>query len=386
MFGRLLWVIPVLIAVDANGQESGRSMTSRPDPVAGLRVEFVAPTTIRVHQTARLRIRLHNEGADPIPAFDVEAEFPDHVRVTGSLPAPKVVGRSLHWKGIALEARQSRELLMDAISSEAKSLDVRVAAHPRLSGRFAQQVVDQRLSVMIQGPTEAVLGQMTRWTAVVRNDGSLPISSGGLSWRMSQGLQLSDEPTAPQSGYSLSPGQTIETPISLVPVQAGAQGIKAKADADGLTDETEFLLTVVRPLLAVDLTGPRQAPPGAQATYVLSITNSGDSQAEGVYGFVEAPEGMGYRSSEPAGQYDVEGRYVYWTIGSLPVGKTVRRTVVLDVQATGTFDVRGSARDSRAAEGEQSLITRASPTAPPIEPVRRPMAYRATSEQRAPSR
>ncbi|MCA9192526.1 MAG: DUF11 domain-containing protein [Planctomycetales bacterium] len=117
----------------------------------------------------------------------------------------------------------------------------------------------------------------------------------------------------------------------------------------------QTFVTFSAPALALQAFGPNEATSGQQLTYVASLQNPGDIDAENVSMAVMVPAGTRVVSTIPEAKTYVQGSGVIWEQGILPAGRQLDVSVVLEPLRTDfTFEVQF------LAEGTPNLGSRAS--------------------------
>lgn len=351
---------------NAEAQTRARQAVSR-----SLKLELSGPGRVAPGRPTRMRIRLTNLANEPAGPLDVIANFPPHVRVVASLPLPAVEGTQLRWTVNDIAADAPRDILFDAVARTGDPWSVDVHALVKLEARMAANGADERatLTMQLDGPAEARVGETIAARLKLKNAGSEPIVNGGLRLFLSPGLRITER-TEPAGPFSLSPGESLAVPIPLEASRPGLQGIRAMAEADGARPaRAEHRLRVVQPALAVELAGPRGHEVGTPLDVVLSVENPGTAPSLGVFAFLELPAGMDVLSVDPAGTIEPENHLVVWRLGTLAPRRPARLRVTLRGMQAGPVTIRGSALNQDGADAESYLPIRlegSAPLAPPM--------------------
>jgi uncharacterized repeat protein (TIGR01451 family) len=135
---------------------------------------------------------------------------------------------------------------------------------------------------------------------------------------------------------------------------AAGTGFRGEQDADPLNDTdcvigseaddqvkaAEFqvftstpALPPVDPAVVVTSSAPATVASGAQMTYTFGYTNIGPNASSNAKLTDVLPAGLGYISASNGGTYDATSRKVTWGLGTVNVGYTGTRTLVVQVNA-----------------------------------------------------
>lgn len=149
------------------------------------------------------------------------------------------------------------------------------------------------LEVRAAGPESATIDQPIALIANVRNPGSLPAENVRLTMNLPVGVQFDSsspiEPSA-QGGNqivwdigTLPPQTQLDIEVRVIARETFRATFTARA-ADGLVDESDVLVNVFRPSLAVQVrpAGGERAEVGQTVEFEIDVTNTGDRPLQNV--------------------------------------------------------------------------------------------------------
>ncbi|GBD35579.1 Large cysteine-rich periplasmic protein OmcB, serovar C [bacterium HR36] len=107
--------------------------------------------------------------------------------------------------------------------------------------------------------------------------------------------------------------------------------------------------------LSLTKTGPANAAPGQNLTYVLTLTNTGPVETEAVTVRDLVPENLSFVQSQPAA--NVEGRELVWTLGPIAPGRSAAIQATFRAEKIGRAVNRCSATTADGLRTEAEAIT-----------------------------
>jgi uncharacterized repeat protein (TIGR01451 family) len=178
-------------------------------------------------------------------------------------------------------------------------------------------VQEPKLQMHLTGPKEVNFGEKVIYKLTFSNPGdadaenvvvTLPAIGGG------------NEPADSHTIGPLRAGENKTVEMELVAREMGRLSIKAEAVADnGLRAAVSQDITVRRAGLKVDLEGPKTLFARANASYKVTVINTGNAAAADVQVAVQLPAKAKYVSSSDGGQ--ASGERIVWTLSSLEPGQ-----------------------------------------------------------------
>ncbi len=196
---------------------------------------------------------------------------------------------------------------------------------------------EPQLQVRKLGPTEGAKYDILSFTLEVRNLGQATARSVIVRDQLPKGITLAESkpPETSQNPLTwnlgdLAPGATKTIQYKLIPDEVGSLSSVASVEAEGVPrKEVQHSVRVGQPALAVSIAGPVTRGVGREATYHLTVTNTGDLDATNVQLMDELKPDIHFVRASDAGR--LTGEVVRWNLGTLAPG--ARRSVQLVVKS-----------------------------------------------------
>ncbi|MBN1396268.1 MAG: DUF11 domain-containing protein [Pirellulales bacterium] len=325
-----------------------------------LTVHKVAPKEIQVGKPAAFRVVVRNIGQ--VPACDVEVrdQVPQGTRLLKTEPQAKAgVGGELTWTLGTLQPGEEAAVEMQLMPTTEG--EIGSVAAVRFGAEATARSIATRPQLVLEtaAPEKVLIGDQLTLSIVVSNPGTGVASGVVLEERIPAGLH---HPAGNELEYTvgdLKPGESRKLELPLVADRAGriVNLLTARGDGD-LRVENKRGLEVIAPQLDVAVAGPKRRYLERQATYQLSVANSGTAPAEQVELVASLPAGLKFVSANNAGYYEEATRSVHWRLEKLPaqeVGSV--ELVTLPVEAgEHAIRLRGTAEKGLVAEKEQPVL------------------------------
>ena len=156
---------------------------------------------------------------------------------------------------------------------------------------------------------------------------------------------------------------------------AGAEisPLKSAMDLYAVWQKSELPPVVGTPALDITKTADHDTVTvGDEIAYTITVTNTGDAEAENVVVTDTLPEGVTYLESTGNGSYDADARTIAWTVGALAAeeSETVTVTVSADEAGTVTNTAEAIADEVDAVEDDATVTVNGggTPVDPPVDP------------------
>jgi uncharacterized repeat protein (TIGR01451 family) len=191
----------------------------------------------------------------------------------------------------------------------------------------------------------------------VTNTGSSPLNKVALVDALPEGLQHdSGKAELTWDIGTLAPGQSRKIDYVVTPMIEGQLNNKAEARAEGhLVERAECCLTVTKPDLALEKTGPQQQVVTQPATYRITATNPGTGPLTNLVITDLLPAGTTFVSAGNGGR--LEGNQVRWTVNTLAPGASHTVEVMLRAQEAGRLCNKATASADRGLSAESEACT-----------------------------
>ncbi len=328
-----------------------------------LRVDVAGPQGITVGKPAGYLITVVNEGDTSAGDVQLRLSLPGFVSVAASqatsgeagLAADPAGGSRLIWSLPGVAARGHESLRLDLVASEGQAFELSVEwAFKPAAIKAAIAVKQAQLQLSLAGPADMIFGEEKTFTLVAANPGT------GDAENVVVNLSSGENRRQQIDVGTLAAGQRKELTVQIVASQAGEMEIHAVAAADGgLSADAAGKVIVRKAELAVVVEGPELKFAGTEATYQLTIQNTGDAAAENVQLAAMLPVAARYVSgingATPAGST------LKWKLASLPAGsqKSFELRLVLNGAGPNRIGVQAQAPAAGTASGEIETLVEA---------------------------
>ncbi|MCX7699414.1 MAG: hypothetical protein N2039_00910 [Gemmataceae bacterium] len=200
-----------------------------------------------------------------------------------------------------------------------------LGSEPNLTGRQEPAV-----SLEWIGPSQAKVGSPADYTVAVRNICNMPVQQVLVRVRLPQNVQITaTEPRATADENvlmweigTLLPRQEKNLQLRLIAPNKGDINAQAWVTFTGLS---AMRIRVREPKLLIKVAAPEKVLVGDPCTYVVNISNPGDSPAEQVKLHCDLSEGLEH----------IKGNKIDFDIGSLAAGETRAVQIICGTRAGG---------------------------------------------------
>jgi uncharacterized repeat protein (TIGR01451 family) len=195
------------------------------------------------------------------------------------------------------------------------------------------------LALAVEAPAEVKSGETVSITIPYENPDKTPLASLEVNVNVPPSFTVTKTSPAPSDAKELIftvgsvPGHgkgviTLEgTWIVTTPSTNSVQAIASYKPANFSSDFSQIAsasVSTTASVLALSLTGPETATPGAEVSYVVKVTNNGTLPAKGAVVTLSAPNGFTVTKSTPP---VTPGERPKWTFENIDAGKDVTITV-----------------------------------------------------------
>lgn len=357
---------PVPAAEPASQPDGGpRARVSRDEPA--VRLEWTAPAELRVNRPAAYTLTVTNTSPQPVLKVCVQVLVPDGVVASDTAPAAGNTARGvLSWTFDALKAGESRPLKMAFKAPNRGELNAQ--AWVTFTGTSAVTVLvkEPKLEAFIRAPESVAIGDRIPLTYGVRNPGddaaervvirAAPVGVVGL-------VNVFSNVPPGGTGDHLPPGKDISTEVIETADRPGVIEYQVTATgADGLKSVARAQVKVLAPKLEVKVSGPAEVGIAKTATYVVTVTNTGDLTAENVTLVTDLPDHFNPAlTDDPAVPWDAGGILAPGL--ALKPGESRKLTVAGTAMKPGEAAIKAAASEKRGAKaaGECRTVVKGIP-------------------------
>ncbi|MCC9604642.1 DUF11 domain-containing protein [Blastopirellula sp. JC732] len=313
------------------GQDDQPAAT--PNPTAGslltvaspsVAVETIGPKSMVVGKPSVFQVVAKNLGKVDARDVAIKIQTPHGVELVnqraamGTAQANTMGGASnfIVWQMPVLPAGAEGTLNLELATRNNRGFDLGVdVAFSAASASTTVNVLEPKLNMAIQGPSEVLFGETQIYSIVITNPGSGVAENVGITLMP---LKAGQDPTTFDQIGSIQPGGKKVIEVEFAARQAGELKISAEAFAEGgLRAQATEAVTVRRANLQLVANGPPVKYAATSASYLLNVSNNGNAQAAGVVAEATLPTGAKFESCSDGGKYDAVGNKVVWNIGAL---------------------------------------------------------------------
>lgn len=345
-------------AISGSGRPGQKTLEGPQAPT--LIVEKLVPPEIQVGKAAIFELHVRNVGAVPAHDVRVHDELPQGVQLINTHPrAERGQAGELVWTFGTLRPGEETVAKLEVMPTAEG--EIGSVAHVHFSTEASARVLSTRpaLRVDVVAPPEVLIGQMTTFEITVTNPGTGVATGVVLTEHVPAGLEHEAGTELEYEVGNLQPGDTRTLTLSMKAMKAGpaVNVLSAQGDAQ-LVAEQKTQVLVTAPAIDLVLDGPRRRYLDRQATYTLSVSNTGTAPAEEVELVTYLPPGMEFVEANNQGQYDSQTRSVHWLLEELPPRERGSVTLTALPIETGEQPLRiaGTARLGLAVEKQEMVI------------------------------
>ncbi|TWT31461.1 DUF11 domain-containing protein [Blastopirellula retiformator] len=312
---------------------SDQSAAARPNPTDGslltvasptVAVQTIGPKAMVVGKPAVFQVVAKNLGKVDARELAIKIQTPHGVELVnqraamGTAQANTMGGAAnfIIWQIPVLPAGGEGTLNLELATRNNRGFDLGVdVAFSAASAATTVNVLEPKLNMAIQGPSEVLYGETQIYSIVITNPGSGTAENVGITLMP---LKAGQAPTTFNQIGSIQPGGKKVIEVEFAARQAGQLKISAEAFAEGgLRAQASEGVTVRRANLQLVAHGPPVKYAATSASYLFNLTNNGNAQAAGVVAEATLPTGAKFESCSDGGKYDPVGNKVVWNIGAL---------------------------------------------------------------------
>jgi len=289
-------------------------------------VETLGPRRIVVGKEAVYRVVLRNLGDVAAGQAEVTVQIPPWADVAGvtpsrgkmHVPVPSRAEEGMQWHVPGLRPGGSEDLMLRLVPRESRALELAVTLQSAaIDSQFSVEVREPKLQLAISGPKEVRYGEKAVYELTFSNPGSADAEN--VLVRLFP-IDPGDEADTHEIGtVPANSKQSVE--IELVARQPGTLSIRAEATAEsGLRSEALREVTVLKPELKVEVTGPKFRYARTVATYQVKVSNPGNAVARGVQVGAMLPGQANFVSASGGGEKEDGANNIRWKAPDLPPG------------------------------------------------------------------
>jgi uncharacterized repeat protein (TIGR01451 family) len=330
---------------------------ARQEPAISL--EWHGPMDLQVGVPAEYTLVAKNTSAIPLHKVIVQVKFPSGSKVVVTEPKAEGNDLVLLWDHGTIASKQERSVKITIVPPAKGELLCQAWVTFTGSTALKVQVREPKISVEAKMPEKVTVGDPATIIFSITNAGDHKAEGVKLGITLPTGLEV--KPGTPEGVDlgTLAAGETRDIKLTCIARKPGAHVCQANAEgAGGLKANASGSITVVQPLIGVEVAGPKLRYLERKAIYTVKVTNPGDAAAVGVSVTHEVPAGFKFSSAEANGKYDSVSKSIKWAVGDVAPGQTRELKCELIASSTGDFTHKVVASGERGLKAEGSAATR----------------------------
>jgi uncharacterized repeat protein (TIGR01451 family) len=263
-------------------------------------------------------------------------ELPPYVTLSSTTPTANPLDRPASVAGSVvygyelgeLRPGETREITGRAVSPDSGSASFRLAASFDPALDWQAPVVEPRVTVLKQAPTEVLSCEPIPYTITIRNQGSGVARRLTLMEVLPSGLTSNGTEQFEEFVGDLAPGEERVVTFSALGSRIGTYETFMMLRGNGIEVESNRVTTtLVQPSLVVTRSPLGEIEAGEEGTYTITIENTGNAPASQVSIHEAFSPGLVLVSAEPAAGSDANGPH--WTLPDLAIGQSATLTVTV---------------------------------------------------------
>lgn len=321
-------------------------------------IEWRKQSDLNVGQECLCHLIVKNNGQTAAKSMEIQAYFPENVRLVGAKPAPAASDHYLGWNVDELKPGEERTIEITMIPLQRGDINTR--AEVRFSGvangSFA--VAEPMLDVTVEGPAQVLIGESAAQIVTVSNPGTGIATHVQIEAVVPEGLEHTRGQRLQMDLGNLNPGESRSVRLALAASKGGQHRLTVNARADsGLVRSSSSDVMVIAPSLATTIQGPGLRYLGRQASYVLTVANSGEAPTDNVQLRYKVPAGFDFVSADRGAQFDSATGLVTCFIGRMEKGQKEDVKITLLARQSGEFKHHARASSEHGAISDAEFVT-----------------------------
>jgi uncharacterized repeat protein (TIGR01451 family) len=286
-------------------------------------VEWVGPTSVRIHQPLSCQIVVRNTSTTPAHNVIVRHKLGDGVTCKTSEPRAGDETGELSWNLGTLAPQQSKRVEVVLVAHTRGALNCQAAVTFTAIAGHQVQVREPKLAIKLTSPDKVIAGDSVTIMMVVSNPGDGAADAVKLKAILPEGVEHPHGKTLDFDVGTLSAGETRTMQLVCKTNGSGSQTCAITVNGEGgLVASDSALFDILRPKIDVAVSGPKLRYVDRHAVYVLKVTNPGNAAASRVEVQQAIPTGFKFHQANSGGQYNDASRLVTWKLGELPAGQS----------------------------------------------------------------
>ncbi len=337
------------------------------EATSALLIEERLPREVRPDQPFEYEIHVTNLTRNPLRNVVIRSEHAENLTILGSTPegqagtenrepsrpatpelrgAPRAgAGGATQWTFAEIPPSATEVIRVNARAGEVGTATNCLSASYSNVLCAGTQVVQPAITLVKSVPQQVLACEPLTMKYEVRNTGSGTAENVVIQETLPQGLTTAEgRNTVELNAGTLGPGQSKVVTVNLKAARPGKYESAATARAaGGLESEAQSAAVVVRqPVLALDVDCGESVLMGKNATFRVTVKNTGDAPAENTTVTLGAPRGTQFVSADSGGRAGGGTGGGTWSLGTLEPG--ANRTLSMQARVLQAGDLQIAAR------------------------------------------
>lgn len=344
-------------AETSSAQSASARVEAEPQSPA-VTIEWQKQSDVNVGQEFRCQLSVRNTGTSPAREVEIQARFPETVRLVNAEPLPSQSETFLGWDVDALQPGEERIIQITMIPLQRGQITPRADVRFSGSAQANFSVSEPLLAVEVAGPETVHVGEPVSHVVTVKNPGTGIARNVKLEALIPAGLEHSRGERLAMELGALNPGESRSVRLALAATKGGRHQILVRANADsGLTRSAESEIQVIAPKLSATIDGPGLRYLGREGVFTLTVANDGAAPTDNVRVMHKVPEGFQFVSTDRGAQYDPGTRLLNWFVGRLEQGQSADIKVTLQASRLGESTHYVRATSEHGSQSDTQMVT-----------------------------
>jgi uncharacterized repeat protein (TIGR01451 family) len=308
-----------------------------------------APEEIQVGHPATFTIIVKNTGRASAHNVTVQDKLPQGTTLESTQPPADVsTDNRLVWALGTIPAGAQQVLTIHAVPETEGEIGSVASVNFTAQASVRTVATQPKLTIRQQSDPTVLIGDTCMVRMTVANEGSGVAYDVRIEEDVPAGFRHPNGTSLEVGLNDLAPGQSRTVDLELEAVEAGQRSNVVSVYASNMDRTTaEIPIEVIAPKLQVKADGPRMRYLERQATYQVTIANTGTAMAQNIHLVAYLPKGLRFNSAGNLGEYLPDQHAVIWNLPELDANKqAVTDLVVMPVQE-GEFVLRFQTRAER---------------------------------------
>lgn len=331
--------------------------TGRQEPA--VTIEWIGPPTAQVGVPGVYTIALRNTCNVAVQNVVVHARLSNGLPVGSTESGAVAEGDVLRWDLGILQPRERRNLQMRLLPKQPGEVDCSAWVTFTGSTSLHVSVREPKLDLKVTSPQAPVIvGDTASFDLTMTNPGNMQTPEVKVQVALSSGLEHAQGQQVGIDVGNLAAGETRHLHVICAAKAMGDQTCVVEAVAGTeLRIQGRGQVTVVRPTLELEASGPTARYLDRKAQFAFKVTNTGNGTAANVNLNDVIPDGFKFVSATDGGHHDFRTRSVFWALGDLAPGQSKEMKLELLCINAGSFNQKATLQAARGLKVEKEVPT-----------------------------